>query len=125
MYEENKQLVKKRFKNILLCQKTVFTIFQNSYHLRIQCPSISVWYWHLDPMQIPVIFFRCLNSLYCKKLAIYIYYHIYSSVLLCLNNLQYLINYKCCINNSYAILFRECSQKSLYRCVLLSCMFSI
>lgn len=32
-----KQLVKKSdLKNLLLCQKTVFTTFQNLYHLRIQ-----------------------------------------------------------------------------------------
>lgn len=66
---------------------------------------------HLDPMQIPINFFRCLNPLYYKKLTVCSIYHIYPSILLCLNNLQYLINYKCCLNNSYTILLRECSQK--------------
>lgn len=75
------------------------------------CCSISVWYWHLDPMQIPINFSRCLNPLYYKKLTICNIYHICPSILLCLNNLQYLIKYKCCINNSYTILFREFSPK--------------
>lgn len=36
-YEENKTTCKKSdLKNLLLCQKTVFTTFQNLYHLRIQ-----------------------------------------------------------------------------------------